>query len=178
LHFYRDGQKVAVLNGFRTDEVLARELVRYGLIPGTASDRTERAPAPAEVPAARPSLAGRLLAKLGGGHTPERRTTSAAGLTGAASTSFRFIQSESELDAVFQESLERNIALFLHDPWCPISARAFRQMEQLGGGVPAIDVCTAEPQRRRRAPHRVRTSLPRSSSFEKAPPFGKRATAE
>ncbi|HEU5431717.1 MAG TPA: monothiol bacilliredoxin BrxC family protein [Thermomicrobiales bacterium] len=30
--------------------------------------------------------------------------------------------------------------LYLHDPWCPISARAFRQLDDLGGGVAIVDV--------------------------------------
>jgi bacillithiol system protein YtxJ len=30
--------------------------------------------------------------------------------------------------------------LYLHDPWCPISSRAFRQLDSLGGDVRIVDV--------------------------------------
>ncbi|HET7095582.1 MAG TPA: monothiol bacilliredoxin BrxC family protein [Thermomicrobiales bacterium] len=30
--------------------------------------------------------------------------------------------------------------LYLHDPWCPISSRAIRQLEALGGPIEMVDV--------------------------------------
>jgi monothiol bacilliredoxin len=30
--------------------------------------------------------------------------------------------------------------LYLHDPWCPISSRAFRQLDGLGGVIEVVDV--------------------------------------
>ena len=30
--------------------------------------------------------------------------------------------------------------LYLHDPWCPVSSRAFRQIDPLGGLVRIVDV--------------------------------------
>jgi len=149
LHFYRGGQKVAVLNGFRTDEVLRRELARYGLIPGVPAAAGQPSPEPAQEtsPGERASWASRLFAKLGGGTTTDSDTHPAAvaAEAGAAAaerraTSVRFIESEEDLNEVIDGSRRQPTALFLHDPWCPISARAFRQMEQLGGELPAIDV--------------------------------------
>ncbi|MGI8854468.1 MAG: bacillithiol system redox-active protein YtxJ [Thermomicrobiales bacterium] len=44
------------------------------------------------------------------------------------------------LDALFASSAERPVILFKHDPYCPISARAHREMEQVAGDVAIIDV--------------------------------------
>lgn len=149
LHFYRDGQKVAVLNGFRTDEVLRRELTRYGLIPAApeVAGQPSTEPAPVASPPERASWAGRLFAKLGGAGSRSpgsQRSAPAAEAQATAAplgaTAFRFIESEEDLNEVIDGSRRRPTALFLHDPWCPISARAYRQMEQLGGELPAIDV--------------------------------------
>ena len=41
LHFYRDGHKVGVLTGFRTDAALTKELTRYGLIAGMKAQASE-----------------------------------------------------------------------------------------------------------------------------------------
>lgn len=152
LHFYREGRKVAVLTGFRTDEALRRELERYSMVPGAPATPKTPGPgsAPGEPPQERVPLARRLLAMLGRG-TPEKSgptatpapaapAPAAPSLATYGATSFRFIESEDELNAVIDSSFHRPTALFLHDPWCPISARAFRQMEQLGGELPAIDV--------------------------------------
>ncbi len=46
----------------------------------------------------------------------------------------------SELDAVFASSREPAILLFLHDPWCPISAMATRQVAMVDAQVVRIDV--------------------------------------
>ncbi len=46
----------------------------------------------------------------------------------------------SELDAVFASSREQAILLFLHDPWCPISAMATRQVAMVDAQVVRIDV--------------------------------------
>jgi len=46
----------------------------------------------------------------------------------------------SELDAVFASSHEQSILLFLHDPWCPISAMATRQVAQVDADIVKIDV--------------------------------------
>jgi len=46
----------------------------------------------------------------------------------------------SELDAVFTSSREQAILLFLHDPWCPISAMASRQVAQVDADIVTIDV--------------------------------------
>lgn len=133
LHFYRDGRKVAALTGFRTEEALTRELSRYGLIAQTAAAAK---PAGAPVAGQGTSWAARLIgsmASLGRREAGPARTAS-------DSTSFRFIESEEELAAVIDGSFHRSTAIFLHDPWCPVSARAFREMEQLGIELPAIDV--------------------------------------
>jgi len=45
-----------------------------------------------------------------------------------------------DLDAVFEASGEETTVVFLHDPWCPVSARASRQMNELDADVSMIDV--------------------------------------
>lgn len=132
LHFYRDSQKVGVLTGFRTDIALTKELHRYGMIAGPARE----APAPQEESPAsrRTSLAGRVLGMLGG---PRGRKDA---VPDPSPTAFKFIESEQDLADVIDSSFRGTTPIFLHDPWCPISARAFRQMEQLGGDLPTLDV--------------------------------------
>lgn len=44
------------------------------------------------------------------------------------------------LDALFAASTEQPVILFKHDPYCPISARAYREMEHVAGDVAIIDV--------------------------------------
>lgn len=44
------------------------------------------------------------------------------------------------LDALFASSAEQPVILFKHDPYCPISARAHREMEHVAGDVAIIDV--------------------------------------
>ena len=46
----------------------------------------------------------------------------------------------SDLDAVFASSREQARLLFLHDPWCPISAMATRQIAQVDAYVATVDV--------------------------------------
>ncbi len=46
----------------------------------------------------------------------------------------------SDLDALFASSRERAILLFLHDPWCPISGMASRQVAQVDADIVRIDV--------------------------------------
>jgi bacillithiol system protein YtxJ len=41
---------------------------------------------------------------------------------------------------MIDSSFRGTTPIFLHDPWCPLSARAFRQMERLGSELPTLDV--------------------------------------
>lgn len=45
-----------------------------------------------------------------------------------------------DLDAAFDASGEQTTVVFLHDPWCPISAMASRQMNQLEFDFLKLDV--------------------------------------
>ena len=62
------------------------------------------------------------------------------GRAGNAATQFVLAQDLDALDEWWACSMELPVVLFLHDPGCPISARAYRQMAPLGGTVPLIDV--------------------------------------
>lgn len=44
------------------------------------------------------------------------------------------------LDDLFAASAERPVILFKHDPYCPISARAYREMARVEGDVAIVDV--------------------------------------
>ena len=133
LHFHRDHRKVAVLTGFRTAEALTGELSRYGLI----SDRpVDFEPEAESAVSQRPSWAARILGRLRGTGQEETNASKPPALLAR----FRFLESDDEFSAVIHSSSHRPAAIFLHDPWCPISARAFRQMEQLGGEIPTVDV--------------------------------------
>ncbi len=57
-----------------------------------------------------------------------------------AATRFVPIPDLVALDEWWSRSEEQPVVLFLHDPGCPISARAYRQTAQLDGTVPLIDV--------------------------------------
>lgn len=46
----------------------------------------------------------------------------------------------SELDSVFTASEEGPVVLFLHDPYCPISARAHQRVREAGGEIHLVDV--------------------------------------
>ena len=54
--------------------------------------------------------------------------------------SYDELTSVSELDALFASSGERAILLFLHDPWCPISAMATKQVAQIDADIAKVDV--------------------------------------
>lgn len=53
---------------------------------------------------------------------------------------FSPVPDESSLDRWFATSCERPVILFLHDPGCPISARAYRQMSTIDSEIPLVDV--------------------------------------
>ena len=57
-----------------------------------------------------------------------------------ARTTFQYIESLTDLTALIEASALSPVAVFLHDPWCPISAGALEEMELLGGTLPTIDV--------------------------------------
>ncbi|MDQ6604179.1 MAG: bacillithiol system redox-active protein YtxJ [Chloroflexota bacterium] len=53
---------------------------------------------------------------------------------------FTPITTTESLDALFTSSAERPVILFKHDPYCPISARAYREMERVQGAIALVDV--------------------------------------
>ncbi len=53
---------------------------------------------------------------------------------------FTPITDRESLDALFASSAAHPVILFKHDPHCPISARAYREMEQVPGDVALVDV--------------------------------------
>lgn len=53
---------------------------------------------------------------------------------------FRPVADEAALDALFVRSQEEPVTLYLHDPYCPISARAFRRLDAGGGEIHVVDV--------------------------------------
>jgi bacillithiol system protein YtxJ len=53
---------------------------------------------------------------------------------------FTPITDTESLDALFASSAEQPVILFKHDPYCPISARAYREMERVPGDVALVDV--------------------------------------
>jgi len=69
-----------------------------------------------------------------------RAAIGASGQPAEVATRFVPTTDPAALDRWWEHSHEQPVALFLHDPSCPISARAYRQMAQLGGTVPLIDV--------------------------------------
>ena len=44
------------------------------------------------------------------------------------------------LNAVFAGAADAPVALLLHDPWCPISASAYEEVEAVDGDVFIVDV--------------------------------------
>ena len=58
----------------------------------------------------------------------------------AANEHFTPVTDTEALDALFASSAEHPVILFKHDPYCPISARAHREMERVAGDVAIIDV--------------------------------------
>lgn len=57
---------------------------------------------------------------------------------------FAPVASVPELEPLFARSRDAPVILFKHDPVCPISAAAHRQMSRLADGVPLIDVARAK----------------------------------
>ncbi len=53
------------------------------------------------------------------------------------------VTSVSELDEVFKKSARETVVLFNHDPWCPISGRAFKQMAHVDYPTEMVDVSKA-----------------------------------
>lgn len=53
---------------------------------------------------------------------------------------FTPITDAAALDALFAASAQKPVILFKHDPYCPISARAFREMARVADDVAIIDV--------------------------------------
>ena len=48
-----------------------------------------------------------------------------------------------ELDTWFSRSHQHSVTLFLHDPSCPISAHAFRQMAHVAAEIALVDVSSS-----------------------------------
>ena len=57
---------------------------------------------------------------------------------------FTPVAAVAELDSLFAQSRDEPVILFKHDPYCPISAAAYRQMSRLPGDIPLIDVARAK----------------------------------
>jgi bacillithiol system protein YtxJ len=55
-------------------------------------------------------------------------------------TRFTHITGTDALDQLIEQSRTETVILFNHDPYCPISARAYGQMEQFDGDVSLVDV--------------------------------------
>lgn len=55
-------------------------------------------------------------------------------------TRFTPVSGVETLDGLIQRSRTEAVILFNHDPWCPISARAYQQMEHLDDDVMLVDV--------------------------------------
>ncbi|MEX1158346.1 MAG: monothiol bacilliredoxin BrxC family protein [Thermomicrobiales bacterium] len=55
-------------------------------------------------------------------------------------TRFTPVSGVNALDDLLQRSMTETVILFNHDPWCPISGRALKQMEQLDEDVTLVDV--------------------------------------
>lgn len=53
---------------------------------------------------------------------------------------FKQVGGEEAIDSLLEQSQTEMVVLFNHDPHCPISARAFKQMEQYEGAVAMVDV--------------------------------------
>ena len=66
------------------------------------------------------------------------RQPESANVPARAPTSFVPVATRHELAALLAEP--GPVALFLHDPWCPISRRAKGELNALGTDLPTIDV--------------------------------------
>ncbi len=53
---------------------------------------------------------------------------------------FTPVTDDAALDDLFARSQDAPIVLFKHDPYCPISANAHRQLARIAGDVPTVDV--------------------------------------
>ncbi|MCO5177868.1 MAG: bacillithiol system redox-active protein YtxJ [Thermomicrobiales bacterium] len=53
------------------------------------------------------------------------------------------VASVSDLDEAFEKSANETVVLFNHDPWCPISGRAFKEMAQVEYPTRMVDVSKA-----------------------------------
>lgn len=75
----------------------------------------------------------RALALQRGAHAPVA--------TGApARTSFVPLEDEADLEGLFARSAEGPVLVLNHDPYCPISTRAFTQVRRLGVQAALVDV--------------------------------------
>lgn len=57
---------------------------------------------------------------------------------------FTPVAAVAELEPLFAQSRDEPVILFKHDPYCPISAAAYRQMSRITGEIPLIDVARAK----------------------------------
>jgi bacillithiol system protein YtxJ len=57
-----------------------------------------------------------------------------------AGVTFVEVKTAGDLERLFALSDEGTIVLFLHDPWCPVSGRAHREVRAAGGEVYIVDV--------------------------------------
>ena len=55
-------------------------------------------------------------------------------------TRFHPVSGAEALDDLIERSRNEPVILFNHDPYCPVSARAYSQMEQLDNQVILVDV--------------------------------------
>jgi bacillithiol system protein YtxJ len=63
-----------------------------------------------------------------------------AARSGSGPATFIPVPDMAALDEWFARSAAHAVVLFLHDPGCPVSAAAYRQMRQVEGEIPLIDV--------------------------------------
>ncbi len=66
-------------------------------------------------------------------HPPAAETT----------TVFVPVADSAAMDALFARSAHEPVLVFKHDPWCIISVVAHRELSQLGGEIPTVDVAGA-----------------------------------
>lgn len=53
---------------------------------------------------------------------------------------FVSVATADELDSLFSQSQTGPVVLYLHDPYCPVSARAFDQVDRTAGEIHIVDV--------------------------------------
>jgi len=63
--------------------------------------------------------------------------------TDASHTAFVPVAEAAAMDALFSRSVHEPVLVFKHDPWCIISVVAHRELSQLGGEIPTVDVAGA-----------------------------------